>query len=175
MVWIWLLLSAGLLMTELLIGEMTALMLGFGALAAAVPAALGLGWPFQVLAFALVAPASLIFLRPLLRGWLQPPQTGLSTDGFIGQQAEVLEAISPERRGRVKLHGEIWNAFAYEAIGPGEPVIVTALRDNQLEVVSRAALGAREPDWSALQAPDLLEVPRQSQQQALDERKGDHA
>ncbi|HEY9841483.1 MAG: NfeD family protein [Candidatus Sericytochromatia bacterium] len=140
MAWIWLLLSGGLLMTELLFSDMTALMLSLGALAAAGAAALGLGWGFQGIIFALASLATVLFLRPILRNWLQPAHSGLSTDGFVGCQAEVLEAISAQSRGRVKLYGEIWNASSYEAIGPGEAVIITGLHDNCLEVVPCYAL-----------------------------------
>ena len=140
MIWIWLLLCAGLLLTELLLGEMTALMLCLGALAAVGIAAAGLGPLWQALVFGGVSLGMVVFLRPLMRHWLQPAETVMGTDGFVGQEAEVLDAISPARRGRVKLHGEIWNASSYEQIEAGEAVYITGLRDNCLDVVPHYAL-----------------------------------
>lgn len=135
MVWIWLGLAFTLFFAELMLGEMTALMLSFGAALAWQSALMGFSWPVQVGVFGLGSLALVFFLRPALRDRLQPRSTGLSTDGFVGQSATILEEIVPGHKGKVKFHGEIWFATAYTAIPPGERVYITAIRDNCLEVV----------------------------------------
>jgi membrane-bound serine protease (ClpP class) len=46
-------------------------------------------------------------------------------EGLIGERAEVIEALSPA--GRVRLRGEIWNARGPAGTDRGEPVRVSAV------------------------------------------------
>lgn len=142
MLWIWLCTALGLLSIELISGEMTALMLSFGALVAMVFALLGLDWPWQVAACGLSALGAVFFLRPLLRDWIQPASIGMSTDGFVGQSGQVLESLAPGQRGKVKIHGEVWNAIAYDVIPVGESVMITRIQNNCLEVVAESAINS---------------------------------
>ena len=135
MVWIWLGLAFGLFALEFLMGEMTAMMLSFGATLAWQSALTGLPWTIQVAVFGVGSLVLVYFLRPTLRDRIQPKATGLSTDGFVGQSATILEAITPGNKGRVKFHGEIWNATSYQTIAPGEKVMIAGITDNCLEVV----------------------------------------
>lgn len=154
MVWIWLMLCAGLVISELMLGEMTALMLASGALAAAGTAALGLGWTWQAAAFGVFSLLMVLFLRPLLRRMMEVPRQAHGSEDFLGRDAEVIEAISAQGRGRVKIYGEIWNATCYEALAIGEPVTIAAIRDNCLEVVPRHALRPQtlETDFAELES-----------------------
>ncbi len=53
-------------------------------------------------------------------------------EGMIGERAEVIQACEP--RGRVRVHGEIWNARAEPRAVPGEPVRITAVEGLTLVV-----------------------------------------
>jgi membrane protein implicated in regulation of membrane protease activity len=55
-------------------------------------------------------------------------------EGMIGERAEVVEALDPE--GRVKLRGEIWAAVAdgQASFAPGERVRVTAVDGLKVRV-----------------------------------------
>ena len=46
-------------------------------------------------------------------------------EGLIGERAEVIEALSPA--GRVRLRGEIWNARGPTGTDRGEPVRVASV------------------------------------------------
>lgn len=46
-------------------------------------------------------------------------------EGLIGQTAEVLERCDPQ--GRVRVHGEIWNARSPAVIERGEPARIAAV------------------------------------------------
>lgn len=141
---IWILLGIAMLFAELLFTDLTALMLALGAFAAAGLAFVGLPQAFQILGFTLAAAGLVLFLRPGLRNRIQPPESYHSGDGvFLGQEAEVFEAIEPERDGRIKIHGEIWNASSLDTIAPGEHVIITRLHNNIAEVVPTRALKAQ--------------------------------
>ncbi len=63
-------------------------------------------------------------------------------EGLIGERAEVIEALSPG--GRVRLRGEIWNARGAAAIARGEPVRVAAV-DGLTLVVEPLTDDARAP------------------------------
>ena len=60
------------------------------------------------------------------------PVTG--AEGLIGQTAYPIEPIVPGTTGRVRVHGEIWNAVANHAIGRGEPTTVTNVSGLTLTV-----------------------------------------
>jgi membrane-bound serine protease (ClpP class) len=55
-------------------------------------------------------------------------------EGMIGERAEVIQALDPE--GRVKLRGEIWAAVAEDraTFAPGERVRVTAVDGLKVRV-----------------------------------------
>lgn len=152
MVWLWLLLFAGLVITELLLGEMTALMLACGALAAAATAAIGLSWPWQAASFGVFSLLMVLFLRPALRKLIEAPRHAAGTEGFLGQDGQVVEAISADGKGRIKIYGEIWNASCYEALDVGQFVTIAAIRDNCLEVVPRHALHPNENRFAELES-----------------------
>lgn len=98
--------------------------------------------PFVVLAFFVPWPWQLIVLgcglaaeitgvewgRRLAR---QSPKTGL--EAMMGQRAHVLDSCHP--RGRVRVHGEIWNAVCAEGADPGEAVTIVDERELTLEVI----------------------------------------
>ena len=53
-------------------------------------------------------------------------------EGLIGERAEVIEALSPA--GRVRVRGEIWNARGSTAVAEGEPVRIAAVEGLTLVV-----------------------------------------
>jgi membrane-bound serine protease (ClpP class) len=55
-------------------------------------------------------------------------------EGLIGEAGQALESIAPGAPGRVRVHGEIWNAVANEPIAIGERMIVTHVNGLTLTV-----------------------------------------
>jgi membrane-bound serine protease (ClpP class) len=60
------------------------------------------------------------------------PVTGV--EGLMGETGEAIEPIVPGIAGRVRVHGEIWNALANEAIASGDRIIVTNVSGLTLTV-----------------------------------------
>ena len=58
-------------------------------------------------------------------------QTG--AEALVGQEAEVVEPCRPD--GKVRVHGELWQARCEEGADPGDRVRVTAVRGLTLDVV----------------------------------------
>lgn len=108
---IWLVFALGLAAAEALTGDMSLLMLGGGALAAA-----GFSWLFDLpvwadgAVFLVVSVLLLVLVRPVLRRRLGGDR-GLPEPAraLEGKQALVLDQVT-RHRGQVKLDGEVWTA-----------------------------------------------------------------
>jgi len=108
-------------------GTFVLIMLAGGALAGSV-ASVVTDNPFVPwLVFAAVSVGLLVALRPVAaRHTRQPMQLRSGVDRLLGQPAEVLAEVSGHD-GRVKLHGEIWSAKAFDGqtvFAPGQTVHV---------------------------------------------------
>ena len=64
-----------------------------------------------------------------------PARTGM--EGMVGASARVVDGFSAERRGRVHVLGEYWEAEGPSGLDPGETVRVTRVRDGILHVERR--------------------------------------
>jgi membrane protein implicated in regulation of membrane protease activity len=121
--WIWWLVIAGaLIISELFLGTFVLLMLGIGALAAAIVGVVGApGW-VQLLTFAAVSVLTLALVRPWMRNrWFKPTdgsEMGLAV--VEGADALVTQRVDPEN-GQVKIEGELWRARPYDATRTYEP------------------------------------------------------
>jgi membrane protein implicated in regulation of membrane protease activity len=125
---IWLIVALGLVGAEALTGDMSLLMLGGGALAAA-----GSSWllDFPVWAdgvvFLVVSVLLLVLVRPALRRRLTAAR-GMRTgvQALEGKSALVLDRVARDE-GQVKLDGQLWTARPLndgDVFEPGEQVTV---------------------------------------------------
>ena len=127
---IWLVAALVLTGAEALVGDLSLLMLGGGALAGAASSWL-FDWPpwADGLVFLIVSVLLLVLVRPALRrrfGTSADPAIGIGA--LEGKKAVVLEQVA-EHDGRVKVDGEVWSARAFNAgdsYPPGE--LVTVMR-----------------------------------------------
>jgi membrane protein implicated in regulation of membrane protease activity len=108
---IWLIFALGLAGAETLTGDMFLLMLGGGALSAAVTSWL-LNWPVWAdgAVFLGVSLLLVVLVRPVLRRrlWSTPAvETGVGA--LQGKSALVLDRVG-RHEGQVKLGGEVWTA-----------------------------------------------------------------
>ncbi|MCP8968913.1 NfeD family protein [Ectobacillus ponti] len=122
---IWLLAAGFLFVVEMLTLTFYLLWLGVGALAGAI-AALALPGSFlaQVLVACLTALVLTIYSKRISgkvrigRGYQD------AVDTLVGRQAVVIQDISKEGNGIVKVGGDLWSAKADEPIGKGETVTI---------------------------------------------------
>ena len=86
-----------------------------------------------VLGFAYIA-----FLRKYIRSKLTAIDKPSNIDSIVGQQAFVIEPISPNNAGQVKLSGEIWRATLARGVSEtksaGETVHVESVDGVTLQV-----------------------------------------
>jgi membrane protein implicated in regulation of membrane protease activity len=125
---VWLVFALGLAGAEALTGDMFLLMLGGGALAAAVSSWL-LDWPVWAdgAIFLVVSVLLLVVVRPAVRRRLTPAKgatTGIQA--LEGKSALVLDRVARDQ-GQVKLDGQVWTARPFndtDVYQPGEMVTV---------------------------------------------------
>jgi membrane protein implicated in regulation of membrane protease activity len=108
----WLIVSAVCLIIEILPPptHFGALCLAFGALSAAIAAYFtDIAWiPWTV--FSIVSIALIPVLIPLAKFMFKPKPHASNVDALIGERAVVIEPISPQASGLVKVKGESWRA-----------------------------------------------------------------
>lgn len=125
---IWLIVALGLAGAEALTGDMSLLMLGGGALAAAGSSWL-LGLPVWAngVVFLVVSLLLLVLVRPALRRRLTPARgIGTGVQALEGKNALVLDRVARDE-GQVKLDGQVWTARPLndgDVFEPGELVTV---------------------------------------------------
>ena len=111
---VWLIVAAVLGVAELMTTTFALGIIAVGALVAAGAGAMGLGIPFQLLAFVVASAAGLGFVLPVARRHIkQPPLLKTGPAALVGRSARVLEEVT-EHGGRVRIGGEVWSARAYD-------------------------------------------------------------
>jgi membrane protein implicated in regulation of membrane protease activity len=119
-------------------------MLAGGALAGAVAAAIGVGFPGQVIVAVTVGTALLLMVRPMIKSHFMVPEGNgdIGAVAQVGRTALVLQTVT-EHDGRVKLGGETWSARTAPntaACLPGQEVRVVSL-EGATAIVSSVADG----------------------------------
>lgn len=139
---LWLIFALVLAGAEALTGHMFLVMLGGGALAAALTSWL-LDSPVWVdgAVFLVVSVLLLVVVRPPLRRRLTPNVPRLGIEALEGKTALVLERVARDN-GQVKFDGQVWTARPLDendVYEPGEPVTVMQI-DGATAVVFKAGL-----------------------------------
>jgi membrane protein implicated in regulation of membrane protease activity len=124
---VWLIVAAALGVAELMTTTFALGLIAVAAIVAAGASALGLGLPFQMLAFVVASGAGLGFVLPIARRHVrQPPLLKTGPAALVGRPAQVLEEVTGHG-GRVRIGGEVWSARSYDedlVIPPGRTVDV---------------------------------------------------
>jgi membrane protein implicated in regulation of membrane protease activity len=111
---VWLIVAAALGVAELMTTTFALGIIAIAAVVAAGASALGLGLPFQLLAFVAASGAGLGFVLPIARRHVrQPPLLKTGPAALVGRPAQVLEEVTGHG-GRVRIGGEVWSARSYD-------------------------------------------------------------
>jgi membrane protein implicated in regulation of membrane protease activity len=128
--WLGLTITLGLL--EMLSLDFVLLMLAAGAAVGMIAALLGAPFALQVVLASVTALAALAVVRPsVVRRMHQGPELRLGHTKLVGQQGVVLERVTQQEPGRIKLAGEVWTAQPFDdsiVIEPGETVDILQIR-----------------------------------------------
>ena len=111
---VWLIVAAVLGVAELVTFTFALGLIALGACVAAAVAAVGLGLPFQLLAFVVASGSGLGLVLPVARRHIrQPPLLRTGPAALVGKRAQVLEEVTGDH-GRVRIGGEEWSARSYD-------------------------------------------------------------
>jgi membrane protein implicated in regulation of membrane protease activity len=129
MPWIWLVLTVVFVVVEVLTTSLTTIWFALSAFVMVFLSLLPLPLWVQVLVFAAISLALLIFTRPVLKKHLKIKKTALNADAIIGKKALVTEDITPLQKGAVKVNGLVWTASADgKEISAGRECLVAEIR-----------------------------------------------
>ncbi len=123
----------------------------FGALAVGGLISIGLGsfilidpsspygrLPLEAIASVLVFSLFFAFIAGKLGLKAQRRRKLTGAEGMIGEEGTVLEDFK-DKKGKVLVHGEIWNAFSDEDLKKGQEVIVEEVKGLQLKVKRKSS------------------------------------
>jgi len=86
-----------------------------------------------ILAFSLTTAGITLFLvRSVIRAHRAKVRGGV--EGFVGEIGEAKTPLSPGYKGKVFVHGELWNATSSEEIEEGQEVIVESVQGLLIQV-----------------------------------------
>lgn len=134
---VWLVLAIALAFVESATVALVAIWFAAGALAAILPALLGLNIWIQLGVFVVVSVITLWFTRPLVKAKINSRTVRTNADSNVGKIGVVLQDIGlPGQPGRVSVSGLDWAARSEteEFIPVGEQVLVKAIEGVTLIV-----------------------------------------
>ncbi|MDC7219145.1 MAG: NfeD family protein [Spirochaetales bacterium] len=131
----WLIMGALLLLAEIAVPGFILFFFGVGALLTLATVKL---LPFlndifwvQLIIWVTYSAVLLFFLRNRFSGTFKGRMFQTEKDDWLGQEAEVIDPITPEEPGRIKFRGTTWTAHADSAIEKGETVIIKEKSDTE--------------------------------------------
>lgn len=90
--------------------------------------------PYMVGTTVLLAALTAVALRYIVKTYRKKPQ-GVR-EKLVGQIGRVTQEIAPDRRGKVRVYGEIWTAEAEEALEKGTEIRVEGIHQHDTKVLT---------------------------------------
>ncbi len=132
---IWILIAAVFFIGELITIGFFLLWFGVGASVSTVLNYLGFSETTQIIAFILVSIILLAVSRPFAKRITQGmPAKKATSDRLIGEKGVVIEDISPENGGIVKISGDTWRAISDQRISKNNHILVEKIKGVTLVV-----------------------------------------
>ena len=158
--WIlWVVLGVILIIAEIFTPGFVLLWFGAGAMAAALAALVGAGYPFQFLIFFVVSVALTAASRTIFTKYLTGREEGEGgyKSGAESLPGQVGTVVAPSQgallEGAVKVYGSTWTAYPAEGEEPleaGSRVVVESVRGASIYVRRAPAT----PDWRPSALPE---------------------
>ena len=132
---VWTIIIAAALLVEFFTMQMVSIWFAVGGVFELVLSLIGgIGLEVQIIVSAVVALISIVFLRKFALKFLHKSADKNDAGTLVGKTAEVVEEISPEKAGAVKLNGVLWTATSEETLGIGAKVKIIDVLGNKLKV-----------------------------------------
>ena len=133
-IYLWLAVTAAALVIEFTTSEMVSIWFVGGGLVAMLLAGLGLEWYFHVPAFIVVSLVLMLCFRSLVMKKLKGKDVRTNADTAIGKEYELIDGISFNAAGSIKINGVTWSAVTENEnaeIPAGTKVIVKGIEGNK--------------------------------------------
>lgn len=137
MVWIWLAAAIIFIIIEAVTVGLTTIWFAAGALVALILALIKVGVGVQVVVFLILSLVLLATTRKIFVNKLKTGSEKTNVDALVGEEAVVLEDITPFNTGLVKVKGQNWTAIAADkdaSILKGSTVKIKAIEGVKLIV-----------------------------------------
>ena len=137
MVWIWLAAAIIFIIIEAVTVGLTTFWFAAGALVALILALIKVGVGVQVAVFLILSLVLLATTRKIFVNKLKTGSEKTNVDALVGEEAVVLEDITPFNTGLVKVKGQNWTAIAADkdaSILKGSTVKIKAIEGVKLIV-----------------------------------------
>jgi membrane protein implicated in regulation of membrane protease activity len=147
----WIVAGAVLIVLELIVPGMVLVFLGAGALLVALLVWLGLvqTWVASITTWFIASLVLLLMLRGFFQRFMSGDAETQSTDedfDAYGEVVDVVEAIGPDKEGRIRYRGTTWQAACYDNILKAGTKAQIVCRENLIWIVEPAnPLDARYP------------------------------
>ncbi|MBR2028487.1 MAG: NfeD family protein [Oscillospiraceae bacterium] len=134
LVYIWLALTLIFVVIEVATTDISSIWFAAGALVSTIVAWLVPdSFMLQAIAFAVVTVAAMYFTKPILTKYITK-ETPTNMDMYIGKNALVVSAITPDKPGRAKIGGLSWQAKSGQPVAEGEMCKVVKIEGVSLVV-----------------------------------------
>jgi membrane protein implicated in regulation of membrane protease activity len=131
----WFIAGLVLLILELVIPGLFIIFFGIGALVTGICSIMfDLSWEIETIIFVSTSILSLILLRKPLKNMIAKSDRSAEVEDIIGEEAEVIEAITPKTAGKIYFHGTQWKAESSLEISVGTRVRIIQKRSIVLIV-----------------------------------------
>jgi membrane protein implicated in regulation of membrane protease activity len=133
---LWFIAGLALLLTELFAPSLILIFFGLGAwVVTALYLLFNIGFPTQLIVFAVSSITLLVFLRkklkPVFLGYVSSKQnSGQNMDDFFEKEAVVMARIEPGKPGKVEFNGVAWDAVSDSSIDV----------DTRVKIIDRSGL-----------------------------------
>jgi membrane protein implicated in regulation of membrane protease activity len=139
----WIVAGAVLIVLELIVPGMVLVFLGAGALLVALLVWLGpvQTWVASITTWFIASLVLLLVLRGVFQRFMSGDAETQSTDedfDAYGEVVDVVEAIGPDRAGRIRYRGTTWQAACYDSTLEAGTKAQIVYRDNLIWIVEPA-------------------------------------
>ncbi len=136
MIWyLWLFLFLLFLGIEIITtGLFFSLCFSFGALIAMTSSLFGATNVVSAVIFCVVSLICVIVIRPLMKKYIEKYKVQSNVDALVGCPAVVVEEIKPNKKGKVKIAGEVWSAISEEEFKTNDVATVVSVDGTKLVV-----------------------------------------
>lgn len=128
MVFVWIAISIGALLIELLTpSALISIWFAVGGVIGAVASLIHLPLEAQIACFIIVSIVSMLIVRPIASRYLRGNTIATNADRFLGETAEVIQSIKKNEWGQVKVNNTIWHAVSVDGNEIEEHAMVKVL------------------------------------------------